>query len=226
MTASIGARTRLIDDAILGAIRDEGIETVLNLACGMDTRPYRMSLPSALRWIEADFPALMELKDSRLAGAKPICHLERYRVDLADPVARGAFFKKVLYENQKTLVLTEGLLFYLEPHQVEALARELRQESAVKLWIADLVSARVLALARQTWGRRLKKRKAPLQFGFRFSEFQAWGWHEREVTSIFQETYRLKRDFPAAPLWRPLFKLLPQRLRSFFNQGYVISIFE
>lgn len=41
------ARTKIIDDAILQAIAD-GCDRVLNLAAGLDTRPYRLPLPAEL----------------------------------------------------------------------------------------------------------------------------------------------------------------------------------
>src|SRR5437899_1025576 len=52
------ARTKIIDDAIARAITD-GCDRVLNLAAGLDTRPYRLKLPSELRWIEADLAPLL-----------------------------------------------------------------------------------------------------------------------------------------------------------------------
>lgn len=47
------ARTKIIDDTIAQAVAD-GCDRVLNLAAGLDTRPYRLDLPSNFRWIEAD----------------------------------------------------------------------------------------------------------------------------------------------------------------------------
>ena len=42
-------RTCIIDDLIREAI-GRGCDTVLNLGAGLDTRPYRLELPSSLRW--------------------------------------------------------------------------------------------------------------------------------------------------------------------------------
>src|ERR671932_1870621 len=50
---SFVARTWVIDRFLTTAIA-EGADAVLNLAAGLDTRPYRMSLPRSLRWIEVD----------------------------------------------------------------------------------------------------------------------------------------------------------------------------
>jgi O-methyltransferase involved in polyketide biosynthesis len=37
---------------------------VLNLAAGLDTRPYRLNLPSDFAWVEADLPQLLKEKQS------------------------------------------------------------------------------------------------------------------------------------------------------------------
>ena len=85
------ARTKIIDDAIAEAIAD-GCDRVLNLAAGLDTRPYRLNLPSDFPWIEADLPELLAEKTQLLADQTPRCRLTRSAVDLSDPVARNAFF--------------------------------------------------------------------------------------------------------------------------------------
>lgn len=52
------ARTKVMDDVIIDAITD-GCDRVLNLAAGLDTRPYRLDLPPDFPWIEADLPELL-----------------------------------------------------------------------------------------------------------------------------------------------------------------------
>src|SRR5207237_1080054 len=104
-------RTKLIDNLILNSI-EEGCDCVLNLAAGLDTRPYRMPLPPSLTWIEADLAGMIEEKEELLAGEKPTCCLLREKVDLADPAQRSAFLDRVI-AGKNVLVLTEGLLAYL-----------------------------------------------------------------------------------------------------------------
>src|SRR5437868_5546850 len=60
------ARTKLIDDLVATSIR-EGCDRVLNLAAGLDTRPYRLELPATIEWIEADLPAMIDEKERLLA---------------------------------------------------------------------------------------------------------------------------------------------------------------
>ena len=54
-----------------------GVDLVVNLAAGLDTRPYRMALPPSLRWVEVDLPDILDYKEEILAGAAPACALER-----------------------------------------------------------------------------------------------------------------------------------------------------
>ena len=101
------ARTKVIDDLIERAIA-QGCDRVLNLAAGLDTRPYRLDLPPELVWVEADLPALIAEKDRVLADQTPRCRLSRHAVDLADPAARDAFLTEALAGARKAFVLTEG----------------------------------------------------------------------------------------------------------------------
>ena len=62
------ARTCILDDWIQNLIRTEGIDTVLNLAAGLDTRAYRLELPKTLRWFDVDLPEISEYKKNTTAG--------------------------------------------------------------------------------------------------------------------------------------------------------------
>src|SRR5262249_51697662 len=132
-------RTKLIDDLVQDTVRT-GCGRVLNLAAGMDTRPYRLPLPPSLRWIEADLPGIVDEKERLLAGETPACELVRERVDLADAGARPAFLARAVGDAPETLVITEGLLGYLDAAVVAALARDLAAPPGRRLWILDLFS--------------------------------------------------------------------------------------
>src|ERR1051325_106529 len=60
------ARTMRLDQIVTEQIK-QGTDMVINLAAGLDTRPYRMDLPSSLQWIEVDFPAMIDYKKEILA---------------------------------------------------------------------------------------------------------------------------------------------------------------
>src|SRR6266542_5940827 len=58
-------RTYLFDRFITQQVA-QGADMVVNLAAGLDARPYRMDLPATLRWIEVDLPELLAYKTEAL----------------------------------------------------------------------------------------------------------------------------------------------------------------
>src|SRR5687768_11490303 len=69
-------RTYLFDTFIANQVA-QGVDLVVNLAAGLDARPYRMNLPPSLQWIEVDMPELLAYKEEALRGETPVCRLER-----------------------------------------------------------------------------------------------------------------------------------------------------
>jgi methyltransferase (TIGR00027 family) len=106
------ARTVRFDQIITEQIK-QGTDMVINLAAGLDTRPYRMDLPPSLKWIEVDLPAMIDYKEEILRQETPQCALERVRLDLADVAGRRALFQRLGSNARKALVVTEGLLVYM-----------------------------------------------------------------------------------------------------------------
>ena len=196
---SVVIRTVIIDGFIEQAIK-EGVDTILNLGAGLDTRPYRMDLPRSLHWIEVDYPHVIELKETRLAEEKPRCRLERLALDLTDRPARKAFLARVNAAADKILVLTEGVTPYLTEADVGALADDLRQTDKVRYWITDYFSPEALKFGAKM--RRKFMRNAPFQFAPRdwFAFFAELGWRASEVRYISEEAERLGRPIPL-PLW-------------------------
>lgn len=209
-------RTAVMDEIILRSIAAEGVDVVLNLAAGLDTRPYRLSLPPTLRWIEADLPGILSEKESALAGEKPVCRLERVAADLTEPEARRALFRGAAAGARAVLAVTEGLLAYLTPEQVAALAADLHAEPAIHLWLIDLASPRLKKMLERRVGRHVRAAQAPFQFapasGTAF--FEPHGWKEREFRSTFEEGVRLGRKPKMAWLFQLLSRLGPPSRRE------------
>ncbi|HSC46478.1 MAG TPA: class I SAM-dependent methyltransferase, partial [Gammaproteobacteria bacterium] len=196
----IVVRTQVLDELILKAVEEDGYDTVLNLAAGLDTRPYRLALPAALRWVEVDLPAMIDYKREALKDAKCFCRLERHAVDLAEGAARRALFAKVGAAANKVLVITEGLLIYLEPEEVKSLAADLRQPAAFKRWLLDLASPQLLKMLARRYGDNMLKNE-DVQFKFAPPEhlefFRPLGWTAADYRSLVADAKRLKRfDIP------------------------------
>ena len=69
MCFGIGIRSRFLDELLPDTIAKHGIATVLSVGAGLDTRPWRLELPATLRWIEVDFPDMLDYKDAIMASA-------------------------------------------------------------------------------------------------------------------------------------------------------------
>lgn len=194
------ARTVLFDRAILAAI-GEGFDTIVNLAAGLDARPYRLELPPALQWIEVDLPPILEEKEQALRGERPTCKLERVPLDLADINARRKLFDRINASARRALVLTEGLLVYLDRDGATALGRDLAAEPTFRRWVFDIMSPGLLKLVQKHWSKHLGDANAPLKFGPeegpRF--FERAGWTPVEIRSVLKAAGEAKRL--RFPLW-------------------------
>jgi methyltransferase (TIGR00027 family) len=199
------ARTYLFDKFIAQAV-SEGADMVINLAAGLDARPYRMDLPSSLQWVEVDFPEINSYKQELLAGEKPKCHLERFSVDLTDPVARQKLFADLNARASKIAVASEGLLIYFTPEQVGSLAMDLAVGTNYQTWIIDLASPGQLRLMQRSTGKQLSEAGAAFKFGPAEGPgfFLPIGWKAREVQGFLKTAAQLNR----APV--ELLALLPE----------------
>ena len=213
-------RTAVLDEQILRAIARDGVDTVLNLAAGLDTRPYRLPLASSLRWIEADFPDVIAYKQEQLARERPACALEEVGIDLTDVPRRRALFEQIGAVARQVLVVSEGLLIYLTPEQVGAPAEDLATPRPFQWWLMDLASPRLLKMMEKTWGRAVAAGNAPFRFapaeGARF--FEMHGWREAEFRSMWEESLRLKRTVRLAWLWTLVGRLYPKSKREEFRR--------
>jgi methyltransferase (TIGR00027 family) len=134
----VGIRSRFIDRLLTDALTTLTIRTVVSVGSGLDTRPWRLDLPADLRWIEVDFPAMLDYKSSHLNPDEPRCGLEHVAADLNDASGRQAVFSAA--GTAPALMITEGLLMYLPAATVEALATESVTMSGIRHWILDLTS--------------------------------------------------------------------------------------
>ncbi len=209
-------RTRVLDELILRAIDRDGVGTVLNLAAGLDTRPYRLPLTRSLRWIDVDLPNVIAYKREQLAGEPAACALEYAALDLTDVARRRALFSQVGVAARQVLVVAEGLLVYLTAEQVGELAADLREQAPFRWWLIDLASPRLLRMLEKTWGKRLAAGNAPMKFapaeGTRF--FEPFGWREAEFRSMWEEARRLRRAPWTAWLWNLLARFAPATRRE------------
>jgi methyltransferase (TIGR00027 family) len=212
-------RTKIIDEFIQVAIA-EGVDTILNLGAGLDTRPYRLELLKSVRWIEVDYPHVIDLKEIRLSGEMPRCRLERVRLNLADVEARRTFLDEVAAQSKKVLVLTEAVTPYLSEDAVASLGADLRSHKSIKYWVADYFSPASYAYRRRS-GMSQAMKNAPFLFEPKdyFGFFTQIGWKPKETRYFAIEAERLLRPAPFPVTIRLVMRIMeiiasPERRRE------------
>jgi len=195
LASVVAVRTKVFDELIVESVRATNADAVLNLAAGLDARPYRLSLPPSLVWIEADDATILDPKATLLATEKPTCNVTRIPTDLANASARRKLFDHVGSSYTRVVVVTEGLLVYLDEAVVRSLGAELRALGAVQCWILEAIAPEVLERNMKAWGDVLRRANAEWKFapanGFAF--YSELGWSPIEARSFFDEARRLGR---------------------------------
>jgi methyltransferase (TIGR00027 family) len=220
MAFAMITRTTGIDRLINEAI-ERGIDTVINLGAGLDTRPYRMPLPINLHWVEVDFPHMIEYKSPLLQNDKPACHLQRIAIDLRNDDARKALFARLGAETKRALVITEGVVGYLTNEQGAQLSKDIFAVPSFHYWIMDYHSR----LRSHRRNRLFKKMlaKAPLQFDVAdpIAFFTSHGWKVQDKIQILDEGDRIGRKMPTLKFpYNVLISLFPKKAREIGNQSY------
>lgn len=188
------ARTWLMDQLIANQVQ-QGADMVINLAAGLDARPYRMELPASLQWIEVDLPEIIAHKEEILRNEKPVCALERVRLDLSNVSLRRELFSALGCRAQRALVVAEGLLVYLTEEEVAGLAQDLAAPAAFQHWMIDLASPALLRMLAKKMSTPLDQAGVPLKFAPQQGPdfFTRCGWKPQDVRSVVHAAAKLNR---------------------------------
>jgi methyltransferase (TIGR00027 family) len=213
-------RTAVFDEIILDAVNQKKVDLVVNLAAGLDARPWRLPLPPALHWVDVDLPGILNYKTETLKGETPKCRYEAVTADLTDAEVRRTLFARLGSEATRALIIAEGLLIYLQPEQVGALAAELHAQAPFREWLIDLASPQLLKRMTRTWGKQVHEGGAPFLFAPAEDTafFLPFGWREEEYRSLWDEALRLNRTMRGARFWTFLGRFYPKKVRESFRR--------
>lgn len=191
----VAVRTHFFDERVLEAVEHDNVTAVLDLGAGFDARPYRLSLPAGLSWIEVDSPEIIRAKSLAFAGEKASCAVERFAFDFTHRESLRALLAGIAKKHERVLVFTEGVLAQLPETSASALAEDLHACTAITSWAFELQAAEAQGFDRQVL------REAHHAFGFEMSRciertfapangidfFAERGWRDRRGVAIFME---------------------------------------
>jgi len=218
------ARTVIIDRFIERAV-NEGVDAIINLGAGLDARPYRMKLPTNLRWIEADYADLIEYKNGILKSEQPTCSLTRVGVDLADTQARRQFLQAAVPDAKNVLILTEGVIPYLSPEEVAVLAQDLFAHERFCYWVAEYIRKDIYRYL-QSAAREGELKNSPFKFFPQewYPFFEKYGWVEQETRFISEIASEFNRTLPLPAFARFILMFVPRRVKeqALRSSGFVL----
>jgi O-methyltransferase involved in polyketide biosynthesis len=153
----------------------------------------------------------------------PRCRLERLALDLGEHEPRRELLARLDASAERVLVLTEGLVPYLDLTQAGELADDLRAMPRLESWIVDYIAPGV----HRHRERRLKRSDFP---AFKFQPpdwhafFAAHGFRARETRYLAEEGLRRGRRAPLPWFTRSMLALMPRQRRAELSRfaGYVL----
>lgn len=229
MPMYMALRTAVLDDEVRDAVA-RGVQQIVILGAGYDTRAARLASGGATRFFEIDLPATQAEKRARAAA------LPGYPADAARYVPcdfeKDDFLDRLLAEGfdveRPALVLWEGVVYYLTEAAVRATLRRVASgmHPATRI-LFDMVGKRFvdgdLKNERDIEAReRVARMGEPLRFGtndilpilfsegFRFVDVRSFdeialrytGTYDRARTMRFQSLAAASVAAPARPGWR------------------------
>jgi O-methyltransferase involved in polyketide biosynthesis len=114
--------------------------TVLHLACGLDSRVYRVAPPPSVRWFDLDFPEVIELRQK--------LYPERPGYILIGSSVTAAGWLEQVPGDLPAWIVAEGLTYYLSEGEMKTLLNRLTSHFPSGELAFDAVSSLGFRLAR------------------------------------------------------------------------------
>ena len=140
--------------------------------------------------------------------------MERLKIDLSIEESRNYILEKISSESSNVLVITEGVIPYLNNDEARSLAVALRSQPNFKYWITEYYSPEILEFLR-TPKRIQEMKNSPFEFypDDWFNFFKETGWSEVETKYFGVESQKLGRT-PPTPGWLKNENIDQARLRE------------
>ncbi|GLZ45735.1 SAM-dependent methyltransferase [Actinomycetospora sp. NBRC 106375] len=200
------ARTKVLDDAVTAAI-DGGVEQLVILGAGYDSRAYRLPGADRLRVFEVDHPDTQVVK-RRVLGTSP-AHVRFVAVDFDRDDLAGALDAAGFRPGRPTFVLWEGVASYLTPEAVDATVRWAHDATGTGSDLAltyvhhGLIDGTVHFPHARPWVDSVAAAGEPFVFGFDPAELPTYlrerGWTLREDLSTTEALTRHGLDPSGVP---------------------------
>lgn len=177
------ARDRYIDDVLRNCLR-EGLEQLVILGAGYDSRLYRFDLQGTVRVFEVDHPATQadKLQKLKTIFGKVPEHVTYVPIDFNTQTLEGCLLSSEYSPKQKTLFIWQGVTMYLTGEAVDTtLAFVVKNSGKGSTIVFDYIYRSVLDAQNQSEVRGMRR------YRFMTGEGLTFGIPEGMITTFLEE---------------------------------------
>jgi O-methyltransferase involved in polyketide biosynthesis len=128
----VALRAKQLDVWAAEFLRHHPDAVVLHLGCGLDSRAFRVDVPSQASWFDVDVPEVIALRRQLYTGRPGY-------TTIGSSVTEPGWLDQIP-RDRPTLVVAEGLLMYLTEPEIRDLLQRLTDRSDTGELLADLLS--------------------------------------------------------------------------------------
>jgi O-methyltransferase involved in polyketide biosynthesis len=187
----VALRAKQLDIWVDQFLRRHPDAVVLHLGCGLDSRAFRLEVPSGVSWFDVDVPEVIALRQ-RLYTERP-----NYTM-VGSSVTEPSWLDQIP-AGRPALIVAEGLIMYLTEREIRDLLKRLTDRFDTGELLADLLSP---------WGPRLSN--SPVLAKFPAAGITKWG--TRDGHELLRWNPRLDLIETSTFLDPAKIPLTPQRL--------------
>ena len=193
MHSGVIARTIVLDRMTKEWLASHPDAVVVNIACGLDTRCYRMS--GNAHWYNLDLPETMAVREKLLPESGTISQIAMSAME--------DWGSEISEQNVQVLIVIEGLTMYLNAKDVQQIFKVISSRFSKATVFVETMNPMIVkrfkeksiegSHAKFTWGIKNGKALAELLPGFRFMEEHSL----TEGMAVFAPIYKLLDKLPA-----------------------------
>jgi len=144
-------RTRFFDDFLKEC--SDKIRQIVLVGAGMDTRAFRLNWQPETHLYEIDRPDILRYKESILTGISPNCNRHSICADLGESSWVQRLLEKGYKSSEPSIWLLEGLLYYLNPTEVDGLLKNIQSLSVKGSYFGADVMNTVICNGSDDWAK-------------------------------------------------------------------------
>ena len=192
MHSGVIARTIVLDRMTKEWLASHPDAVVVNIACGLDTRCYRMS--GNAHWYNLDLPETMAVREKLLPESGTISQIAMSAME--------DWGSEISEQNVQVLIVIEGLTMYLNAKDVQQIFAVISSRFSQATIFVETMNPMIVkrfkeksiegSHAKFTWGIKNGKALAELLPGFRFMEEHSL----TEGMAVFAPIYKLLDKLP------------------------------